>query len=75
MQKVARIYGTKTGYMIVTVSCDQAMKIARNFARERNYAVVVEDYGIRKVYKVTPGGHKSPPPKDWKEPNWDSMEK
>jgi hypothetical protein len=71
MQKIAKIYGTRTGYMITTTPCDQALKIAREIARQRSYPVIVEDHDKRKVYKVTPGGHKSPPPKCWHEPNWD----
>jgi len=72
MQNIAKIYGTKTGYLITSVACDQAMKTAREIARERGYSVVVADYGTKEIYRITPNGHKWRPPKDWKEPDWDS---
>jgi len=71
MNKNATIYDFKTGYTITeglqsAILSDQAIKTAREIAREQNYSVIVEDFGTREVYRITPNGHKWRVPKWWK---------
>lgn len=76
MKRTAWIFDYKTGYLIAdglqsaTIS-DEAIKTAREIARERGYSVIVEDYGTRQLYRVTPRGRKWPAPGWWQEPDWD----
>jgi len=70
MNKNARIYDFKTGYLITeglqsAILSDQAIKIAREIAREQDYSVIVEDHGTKEIYRITPSGRKWRPPKWW----------
>ena len=59
-----KIYNIRTGYVITCVQAgDDTIRVAREIARERGHAVIVE--GVTGKYKITPNGHKSPPPKWW----------
>lgn len=69
------IYDMKTGHTITEgvqsqAICDATINTARSLARERGHSVIVEDWGTRECYRVTPAGNKWGAPKGW-DPNWD----
>ena len=68
------IYSLKTGYTITEGVQSQAasnatIDTARRIARENKASVIVEDWGTRECYRVTPAGHIWSAPKGW-EPEW-----
>ena len=68
------IYDMRTGYTITEGVQSQAasnatINTARNIARENKASVIVEDWGTRECYRVTPAGHIWAAPKGW-EPEW-----
>lgn len=65
------IYNMKTEYVeadgVQSQSvCDATIKTARSIAREKKTSVIVEDYGTRECYRVTPAGHIWAAPKEWR---------
>lgn len=52
--------------------CDATLITARACAAQRGHSVIVEDYGTRKCYRVTPSGHIWCAPKTWERPNFDA---
>jgi hypothetical protein len=76
MKKTAIIYNIKTGHIIAgglesAIISDRAIQAARRIACERGHSVVVEDYGKRELYRITPSGRKCCVPGWWQEPDWD----
>ncbi|MCE2762856.1 MAG: hypothetical protein LW713_17935 [Acetobacteraceae bacterium] len=72
------IYSLKTGYTITEGVQSQAasnatINTARSIAREQKASVIVEDWGTRECYRVTPAGRIWAAPKGW-EPAWASEE-
>jgi len=70
------IYSLKTGYTITEGVQSQAasnatINTARSIAREQKASVIVEDWGTRECYRVTPAGRIWAAPKGW-EPAWAS---
>jgi hypothetical protein len=66
----AAIFDMKTGYWITqglqsSARCDEAIRTARNIARERKKSVIVEDYGTGECYRITPGGYRWRAPRGW----------
>lgn len=50
--------------------CNQAINTAREHARETRRSVIVEDWGTRECYRVTPAGHVWRPPHTWEVPDF-----
>ena len=78
MSMNSTIYSLKTGYTISEGVQSQAasnatINTARSIARENKASVIVEDWGTRECYRVTPAGHIWAAPKGW-EPEWSYAE-
>jgi hypothetical protein len=73
------IYDFAEGYTITDglqsdAVCDEAIRAAREIARESGCSVVVEDRGTEEFYRVTPKGKILPVPSGWGKPSWEEEE-
>ena len=76
MKNLAEIFDFRTGYLMVaglesTTNNDEAFKIARRLARDRERSMVIKDHWTRAFYRVTPSGRKLPMPPEWGKKDWD----